>query len=188
MNPPKKVLTLPLLFLLIALLIGVAMKILAWPLATEIMFISFASAGILYGFRFWKKPSKQFMDYNKLILVSFWALNGIFSLLDLPFTILFQVIIAITFVLWFMLEGTTYFLSGNQEVKNKSLQLIWNFTMVLGTLAIIAGSLLKILNWEYAISLLALGIAILCAYIFKDTFVAGDAIQNDDSNSGEYQL
>ncbi len=187
MRPSKKVLTLPLRTLSIALLIGVAMKILAWPMATEIMFFSFSTVGLLYGYRFWKKPTKQFMDYNKLLMVSFWAVNGIFNLMDLPYTLFFQAIIAISFILWFVLEGATYFINGDQKSKNKSLQLLWNLAMVLGTLAIISGSLLKILNWEYAIPLLAMGIAIVCAYIFRDTFV-GSGLQNDESNNGEYQL
>ena len=187
MRPSRKVLTLPLRILSIAVLLGVAMKILAWPMATEIMFLSFSTVGLLYCYRFWKKPSKQFMDYNKLVLVSFWALNGIFSLLDLPFTIVFQAIIAISFVLWFILEGVNYFIRGNQKTKNRSMLLLWNLAMVFGTLAIIAGSLLKILDWEYAISLLAMGIAIVCAYIFKDSFT-GNGLQNDESNNGEYQL
>ena len=44
--------------------------------------------------------------------------------------------------------------------------------MVAGTLAIIVGSILKILNWEFALPLLTLGIVILAAYILKDVFVA----------------
>lgn len=107
--------------------------------------------------------------------------------MDFPYTILFQVIIAISFVLWFILEGTAYFLDEDRRARNSTKQLIWNFAMVAGTLAIIVGSILKILNWEFGLPLLICGIVILAAYILKDVFVA-DKIANEDRNNEEFQL
>lgn len=107
--------------------------------------------------------------------------------MDFPYTIFFQVIIAISFVLWFILEGTAYFLDDDRKAKNSTKQLMWNFAMVAGTLAIIVGSILKILSWEFALPLLILGIVILAAYILKDVFVV-DKIAGEDQNNGEFQL
>ena len=59
--------------------------------------------------------------------------------------------------------------------------------MVVGALAIIAGSLLNVMNWKFAIPLLVLGITIIAAYILKDLFSAGK-IENKDRNNEEYQL
>ena len=59
--------------------------------------------------------------------------------------------------------------------------------MVAGTLAIIVGSILKILNWEFALPLLILGIVILVAYILKDAFKA-DKMAGEDRNNEEFQL
>ena len=177
----------PLRVSVVVLLLGMLMKFLEWPMATQVMFVSFVVIGTLYMVRFWKKSIKHFIDYVKLILVSFAATNGIFNLMDFPYTIFFQVIIAISFVLWFILEGTAYFLDDDQRKKNSSVQLIWNLAMVAGTLAIIAGSILKIFNWEYALPLLILGVFVVAAYILKDVFVP-EKIVHKDRNNEEFQL
>ncbi|MBD1262066.1 hypothetical protein HZY62_15800 [Maribacter polysiphoniae] len=186
MSNTKKILTQPLRIFIVAMLIGLLMKILGWPMASQVMFVSFTTIGLLYGLRFWKKPIKQFKDYNKLILVLFWVINGVLSILDVQHTIFIHLVIAISFVLWFVLEGAGYLIHGNQHTKNSTLQLLWNIAMVFGTLAIIAGSLMKILNWEYALSLLVLGIVVVCAYVFRDTF-AVEGLKNEDTNGEELQ-
>ena len=187
MSTYKKILTMPLRVSIIVLLLGMLMKILEWPMATQVMFVSFAVTGVLYIVRFWKKAVKQFIDYVKLVLISFAATNGILNLMDFPYTIFFQVIIAISFVLWFILEGTAYFLDDDRRKKNSTVQLIWNLAMVAGTLAIIAGSILKIFNWEYALPLLILGVFVVAAYILKDVFVS-EKIGHKDRNNEEFQL
>ena len=187
MSTYKKILTMPLRLSIVVLLMGMLMKVLEWPMANQVMFLSFAVIGILYIFRFLKKTSRHFVDYVKMVLVFFWTTNGIFRIMDFPYTILFQVVIAISFVLWFILEGTAYFLDDDRKAKNTTNQLIWNFTMVAGTLAIIVGSILKILNWEFALPLLILGIVILAAYILKDAFKA-DKMAGEDRNNEEFQL
>ncbi len=187
MSTYKKILTMPLRLAIVVLLIGMLMKVLEWPMATQLMFVSFTAIGILYIFRFFKKTSRHFVDYVKMVLVFFWTTNGIFRIMDFPYTILFQVIIAISFVLWFVLEGTAYFLDEDRRAKNSTKQLIWNFAMVAGTLAIIVGSILKILNWEFALPILICGIVILAAYILKDVFVA-EKISSEDRNNEEFQL
>jgi len=187
MSTYKKILTMPLRLSIVVLLLGMLMKILEWPMAKQVMLVSFAVIGILYVFRFLKKASRHFVDYVKMVLVFFWTTNGIFRIMDFPYTILFQVIIAISFVLWFILEGTAYFLDDDRKAKNTTNQLIWNFAMVAGTLAIIVGSILKILNWEFALPLLIVGIVILAAYILKDVFKV-DKIAGEDRNNEEFQL
>lgn len=187
MSTYRKILTMPLRVAIVVLLLGMLMKVLEWPMATQVMFVSFTVIGVLYVIRFLKKTSRHFVDYVKLVLVFFWTTNGIFRIMDFPYTILFQVIIAISFVLWFILEGTAYFLDEDRRAKNSTKQLIWNFAMVAGTLAIIVGSILKILNWDFALPLLICGIVILAAYILKDVFVA-NKIASEDQNNEEFQL
>jgi len=187
MSTYKKILTMSLRVSVVVLLMGMLMKIMAWPLASQIMLLAFASIGTLYFIRFFKKPSRKFLDYVKMILVFFWTTNGVFDIMDFPYTIFFQVIIAVSFVLWFIMEGTAYFLDDEQKSNNSTIQLIWNMVMVAGTLAIIAGSLLKILNWEFAIPLLISGIFVVVAYILKDAFTT-DKMIGEDQNSEEYQL
>ena len=187
MSTNKKILKMPLRVSLAILLSGMLAKILEWPFAKEIMLFGFSAIGVLYALRFLKKSEKQFIDYTKLVLVSFWATNGIFTILDFSYTLFFQVIIAVSFVTWFVMEGTAYFLDEDRRAKNSMYQILWNCALVLGTLGLISGSLLKILNWDYAIHLLSLGITMIAAYILKDVFVP-ETPKKDEQNNEEFQL
>ncbi len=187
MPTPKKILTTPLRVAISVLLLGMLLRILHWSYATETIVAAFVSIGLLYPFRFWKKPDKHFLDYTKLILVVFWATNGIFRALDFTYTLFFQIIIAISFMIWIILEGTAYFLDEDRKAKNSKLRMLWNFAMVIGTFAIIAGSLLNILGWQFAIPLMVFGILIIVAFILKDVF-ASKKLEKEDRNNEEYQL
>ncbi len=183
----KKILKLPLRISLAVLLSGILAKMLEWPYANEIILYSFSTIGVLYVIRFFNKREKQFVDYTKLVLVSFWSIYGIFTILKLPYTLFFLIIMAITFVLWFVLEGTAYFLDEDRRAKNSVAQILWNFALVIGTLGVISGCLLRILNWDYAVHLLSLGITIIAAYILKDVFVP-ESSKIDEHNNEEFQL
>ena len=183
----KKILRTPLRILITLFLIGVLMRVLHWPYASEVLLSSFFGIGILYCFRFWKKKEKRFVDYVKLVLVIFWTANGIFRIMDFPYTLVFQIVIAVSFLTWFFLEGTAYFLDEDRRARNSISQIIWNCAMVAGTLAIIAGSLLNILQWRFAIPLLIAGIAIVAVYILKDAF-SSSKLEKEDRNNGEFQL
>ena len=104
-----------------------------------------------------------------------------------PYTLFFLTITAIAFVLWFVMEGTAYFLDVDRRAQNSVYQILWNCTLVLGTLGVISGSLLKILHWDYSLHLLSLGITMIAAYILKDVFVPENN-NEDEHNHEEYQL
>jgi len=186
MKTNKKIFTTPLRISLVVLLLGMLMKILEWQFALHITFMAFLSTGVLYAVRFWKKDPKLFLDYVKLTLVTFWTTNGIFRIMDLPYTIIFQIIIGISFVTWFILEGSAYFMDDQRGPTNNIFQLLWNFAMVIGTMALIVGGLLKILHWEYSTHLLVLGILIIASYILKDVFT-NEKIVKEDHNE-EYLM
>ena len=187
MSNTVKALKIPIRITIVALLIGMLSRVLNWPYAFEIILASFVSLMALYSFRFYKKENKKTVDYVKMVLVLSWTTNGILKLLDFPYTLFFQIATAITFVTWFIMEGTSYFMDEDRKVKNSITQILWNVAMVIGTLAIIAGSLLNVLDWEYAIPLLSLGITIIMSYILKDIFMTQPAEENDQNN-GEFQL
>ncbi len=187
MSTVKKKLKLPLRISIAVLLFGMLAKILEWPYAKEIMLLGFSTIGILYAIRFLKKAEKQFIDYTKLVLIVFWATNGIFRVLDFPYTLFFQIITAIAFVTWFILEGTAYFLDEDRRAKNSIGQVLWNCLLVAGTLGVIAGTILKVLDWDYAIHLLSLGITFIGAYVLKDIFVPAEP-REEEQNNEEYQL
>lgn len=187
MSTYKKILKLPLRIAIAVLLVGMLAKIMEWPQASNIMLFGFFAIGILYVFRFLKKPTRQFIDYTKLVLVVFWATNGIFRVLEFPYALFFQIISAIAFVTWFVMEGTAYFLDGDRRAKNSISQILWNCVLVLGTLGVISGSLLKLLNWDYAIHLLSLSITMIAAYILKDVFLP-EVRKKEDRNSEEFQV
>ncbi len=177
----------PLRISLAILLSGILAKMFEWPYAKEIILYSFSVIGVLYVVRFLKKPQKQFVDYTKLVLVTFWSIYGVLTILDFSYTLFFLIIMAITFVMWFVMEGTAYFLDEDRRSKNSSYQILWNFALVLGTLGVISGSLLRILNWDYSVHLLSLGITIVVAYILKDVFVP-ESPNSDQHNNEEFQL
>lgn len=185
MSTPEKILKLPLRISLAILLLGTVAKITEWPFAPEIMLIGFSAIGLLYVFRFLKKTEKKFLDYTKLTLIIFWTANGIFKVLGFPFTLFFQIIIAISFIIWFVMEGTAYFLDEDRRAKNSIAQILWNCALIIGVLGVISGSLLKLIDWDYSIHLLSLGITFIAAYILKDVFIPESS---DDQNNEEFQL
>ncbi len=187
MSNVKKILKLPLRISIAVLLLGMLAKILEWSYAKEIMLLGFSAIGILYVFRFLKKSEKQFIDYTKLVLISFWATNGIFRVLDFPYTLFFQIITGIAFITWFIMEGTAYFLDEDRRAKNSIGQILWNCLLVIGTLGVIAGTILKVLDWDYAIHLLSLGITLIGAYVLKDAFVPPKPSEEEQNNE-EFQL
>lgn len=170
MDTNKKVLKIPLRISLVALLIGMTMRMLDWPYAAGVLFISFLAVGILYTIRFSKKENKQPVAYVKMILVLFWTTNGLLRIMDFPYTLMFQIGTAITFVTWFAMEGTAYFMDEDRKARNSTVEIFWNFAMVVGVLTIIGGGLMHLLEWEYSITTLTVGLSIVTAYILKDVF------------------
>ncbi len=166
---------------------GMVAKIFQEPYASGLILTGFGSIGVLYSIRFWKKSSKMNIDFIKLFLVLFWTTNGILRILDFAYGLFFQIMTAIFFVVWVIMEGTAYFLDEDRKSKNSLSHILWNCAMVIGALGIITGSLLKILNWEYATSLLVFGIVLIAAYILKDFFEASKQ-PREDQNNEEFQL
>ncbi|UWX56197.1 hypothetical protein NYZ99_08065 [Maribacter litopenaei] len=54
--------------------------------------------------------------------------------------------------------------------------------MVLGVLTIIAGGLMQLLKWEFAIPTLTTGLTIVTAYILKDIFNSEKKEKRDNNN------
>jgi len=183
----NKVLKTPLRLTITSLLIGMLLRILNWPYGFEIMFVSFCTLVLMYAYRFYKKEPKKTVDYIKMLLVIGWSTNGLLNLLDYPDTLLFQLLTGVTFVVWFVMEGTAYFMQEDRRINNTLGTILWNIALVVGALAIIAGSLLNVLEWRFAVPLLSVGISIIAAYIAKDIFNT-ETPQNNDQNNGELQL
>lgn len=188
MSTTNKILKTPLRISIASLLLGMASRILNWPYAFHVIIASFILIGVLYTIRFNKKENKQTVDYVKMILVVFWTTNGVLKLLDFPYTLFFQIVTAFTFIAWFIMEGTAYFMDEDRKAKNTLIQIIWNVALVLGILATIAGGLLNVLHWEYAMHLLSAGITVITGYILKDLFMPQKFEDKDQNNNGEYQL
>ncbi len=187
MGPGKKILHIPLRISIAVLLLGMLAKIFEKTYAPEIMLIGFAAIGLFYSIRFLKKQEKKFIDYTKLVLIIFWTSNGIFKIMDFPYTLFFQIVTAAAFLIWFVLEGTAYFLDEDRRAENNLSQIAWNVALIIGTLGVIAGSILRVLDWGYAIHVLSLGITIIGAYVLKDVFVPSEPKENEHNNTG-YQI
>ena len=169
----KKQLTTPLRIAIVILTVGLLSKALQWwSFSDTIIFTGFGLIAGLYSYRFWKKTIKGSIAYIKLVLVIFWCLNGIFTIMDFAFSEIFQIISLIAFVFWVVMEGTSYFSVEDNDInKNNFKYLLWNAIMILGAIAIVMGGLFSVLNWEYAIYILVLGVISIMAYILRDVFV-----------------
>ncbi|ASV32468.1 hypothetical protein [Maribacter cobaltidurans] len=187
MSKSNKTLKTPLRVALACLIIGVLARIVHWPYAGGIILVSFLAIAILYAIRFSRKDPKKPVDYIKMLLVLFWTTNGLLRILDFPYTVIFQIGTALSFILWFAMEGTAYFMDQDRKSHNTVLEIAWNFAMVIGVLTIIAGGLMQLLKWEYAIPTLTTGLTIVTAYILKDIFNA-EKKEKKDNNNEEFQL
>lgn len=172
METEKKILRTPLRIAISLLLVGFICKILHFhTLANPIIILSLCAISTLYGMRFWKKSKKGFLQYNKLVLVTSWSLNGILKILDLSHNEFFQLIGGVAFIIWIIMEGTTYLIDDKDDNRSDIVYFIWNTMMIIGILAIIIGGLTKILEWEYATSTLITGFILVTVYILKDLLV-----------------
>lgn len=177
-TPVNKVLKIPLRISLVALLIGMAMRMLHWPYAAGVLFVSFAAVLILYAVRFVKKKPKLPVAYIKMLLVLSWTTNGLLRVLDFPYTLFFQIATALMFIVWFAMEGTAYFMDQERKDKNTMAEIFWNFTMVVGVLTIIGGGFMHLVAWEHSITTLIVGLTIVTAYILKDVFTTTKEVDN----------
>ena len=169
METEKKILRTPLIIAISLLIVGFLCKISHFTtVANPLISTSLLAIVVLYAWRFWRKTKKGFLQYNKLILVTCWSLNGIFQILDISHTDFFQVIGGLTFIIWVIMEGTTYLIDDKDDNRSDIVYFMWNTMMIIGILAIIIGSLTKILEWEYAIPTLVTGLILVAAYILKD--------------------
>ena len=187
MSKSNKTLKTPIRVALACLFVGVLTRIVHWPYAGGIMLVSFLSIAILYAIRFSRKDPKKPVDYIKMLLVLFWTTNGLLRILDFPYTVIFQIGTALSFITWFAMEGTAYFMDHDRKSTNTIMEVVWNFAMVIGVLIIIAGGLMQLLKWEYAIPTLTTGLTIVTAYILKDIFNA-EKKEKKDNNNEEFQL
>ncbi|MDO6602050.1 hypothetical protein [Arenibacter palladensis] len=172
METEKKILRTPLRIAISLLVLGFLCKILHLKtIADPLILVSLIAIGILYAWRFWNKTKKGFLQYNKLVLVTSWSLNGIFKILDISHNEFFQVIGGLAFIIWIIMEGTTYLIDDKEDDRSDIAYFMWNTIMIIGILAIIIGSLTKILEWEYATPTLITGFVLVAAYVLKDLLV-----------------
>ncbi len=184
MKNPKKAFKNQIRAALAALSMGMLMRVLQWPYASGIIFTSFAAILVLYMIRFLRKKEKKSLDYIKMALVLFWTTNGLLRILDVPYTLFFQIGTALTFIAWFTMEGTAYFMDQDRKAKNSMIDIIWNFVMVIGVLTIILGGLMHLLSWDYSIPTLTVGLTIVTSFILKDIF-GSPKTQKKDANNEE---
>ncbi len=171
---------------LAVLLMGMLMKVLHWPYASGIIFTAFLAILVLYTVRFLKKEEKKTIDLIKMGLVLFWTTNGLLRILDFQYTLFFQIGTALTFIAWFAMEGTAYFMDHRRKTKNTLADILWNFVMVLGVLTIILGGLMHLLNWDYSIPTLTIGLTIVTSFILKDIFSPPKSRKEDSNNEELY--
>jgi len=90
-----------LIFMSVSILfMGIYFKINHLRLNMELILIGFVMLIISYFIRFIAKDTKNFEDYNKLILVIFWSISSIFTIFHLSYSYIFSMISLLTLWLW----------------------------------------------------------------------------------------
>lgn len=152
------------------LLFGMIFHLNHYSYSREYLAFCFAVIGALYPIRFSLKKEKNTLDWIKLSFVVFWSLNGIFSILHLPYQIWFQVPAFVSLLAWFFFGGPALLLEGNAAKFNKKLDLLIIFIYAVSVLSIAVGVLFKLMHWPYANTLLFGGLALLATtFVVKST-------------------
>lgn len=162
MKNPGKFFKLTLLALVTLFLIGLLFKIEHWPFANLIIISSFCGLILFYPLRFAAKSQKKFIDYVKLVFILFWSVSGIFTILHLPYAIIFHSISSASFIIWFFMEGFSYF-TGDENSKNSSAVILQ-----IAFVTVVIGVIFKIQHWPYDTILLCIGLGLLIIGGFKD--------------------
>ncbi|MCF8296312.1 MAG: hypothetical protein K9J13_02105 [Saprospiraceae bacterium] len=165
----NKILKSPLLISIGILLIGILFKIQHYPYADWIVSIAFTSISVLYIFRFVNKKKKTLLNILKLVLVVSWSINGIFTLLHLPFGYIFGLISSVSFIAWFWLEGFAYFGNRNSKDSNPMLN-ISNWIYSISAILILVGAFFRISHWPGGILLLISGLILAFIWFVFEIF------------------
>lgn len=165
LSSEKKILALPLKIAVAIIIVGSLFVIQHWPYGRVIVASGFFSVFILYPIRFYAKTEKKFNDYVKLIFVCFWSLNGIFTILHLPYKIIFQSISSAAFVVWVCTEGVFYFRDNKSRTN---ISLISSLIFGLATIFVLIGVAFNIMHWPGAGVLLGVGMLLGIIWVFKD--------------------
>jgi hypothetical protein len=167
----KKILKVPLRLSISILIIGMLFKIMHWPYGAEIVACAFGAIIIVYPFRFWNKKPKFVIDYVKLILLISWALNGIFTILHLPYKIYLSAVASISLIVWLVMEASRYFRKGVKEESKSSSPISSYGVLSVSGILIFIGVLFKIMHWPGAGPLLILGLSTVAIWFVVDLII-----------------
>jgi len=157
----------PLRISISVLIAGLLFKIQHWPGANIIIVSSFSAIGILYLVRFIYKPQKKPIDYIKVILVLSWSINGVVTVLHLPYHVIFKLVTPATFLIWVFLEGLSYFNEEKNMTQSKR-QYILNGLYSVAVVLTMFGIIFKIMHWPGAVPVLIGGVGLAALSFFAD--------------------
>lgn len=169
-----KQLTIPLRIALGFIMLGVIFKVIHYPGSIFLLFAGYFSIIILYPIRFALKQPKAFVDYIKLTYIISSFIYFVFALLrpEITETVVietitkyaFKIISGLSIVVWFVLEGFTYF-SDDEDVEiDYWSNGIYGFALAL----VLLGSGFKLMHFPYSFELLVVGFAVGVFWVFKD--------------------
>ena len=170
-KPVHKILTIPLRIALVILLYGSLFKFMRWPYAQTLMLFGNIAILILYSIRFLFIKDKLKLDYIKLSLVLVWVFSYIvsaFHLFNMPYV--FEIVLLILFVWWFIEEGLTYF-TRRKLVDSRFVKFLYYLLLITSLTLVIVGALFKIQHWPYGAILFTFGVLMLSLVLILDLFV-----------------
>lgn len=167
----NKILTFPLRVSLIVLIFGALFKIMHWPYANILMLIGSSLIALLYSIRFIVKKNKECLDYIKVVMILLWIITYINSALHV-FNLLyvFELVLLILFIYWFIVEGGYYFKNRNYK-KNAFFKAFYFLLISVTIFALFFGILFKIQHWPYGAFLFTIGILLMSILLIYDYFL-----------------
>ncbi len=152
------------------LILGILFKVMHWPGANPMMSVAFLGIGIVKTIKFVYSNPKQNIDYFEFILVVSWCLGGIFIINHWPYKSFFQTITSLSFIIWLILQLSSYYNGGKGISDNKSKRLLpsvsgKNVVWGICTVVIVLGAIFKIMHFSGSAFLLIFGM-LLAAIIF----------------------
>jgi len=170
-----KILRAPLRMCISILFIGIMFKIMHWPFANILIIAPIVIIAILYPFRFAYKKQKLPIDFVKLFLVLFWALNAIFTLLHWPYAMVFRTIAFVLLMTWLTFEGLNYFDINLKDSSEKNRSKFFSIVLfILAAFFIMIGSAFKMMHWP------GTGLFMIFGFIFAVVWVIKDLILTKD--------
>jgi len=176
-----KKLNFPLRLSMALYVISLLFHVMRWPLNEKLTVVSVIGLLLFYSFRFYNKPTKDFIDHIKLFFVILWSLTTINKSLHLIYLPDLYGFLPYFILFWLMMIKRVSYtnLFGELRLRNKE-KAIYAIVFIIAVVGIFSGALFKIMHWPYGSILLIIGLFLFSVIIIVDYFVRDYPIDQNE--------